>query len=75
MGTLDIHERSPSTKVRARVQLRGLVVRRSGFRAAASPVPAPCLGCGVIGKHLPGCGLDMGVDAMRPAPASDKETI
>jgi hypothetical protein len=71
MGTLDIHERFPSTKVRARLQLSGLVVRRSGFRAAAAPVPAPCPVCHVVGDHLATC---MSMDAMHPAPASDKET-
>jgi hypothetical protein len=68
MGTLDIHERSPGTKMRARVQLRGLVVRRSGFRAAASPVPAVCPVCHVVGDHLATC---MSADAMHPAPAAE----
>jgi hypothetical protein len=27
--------------------------------------------CGVIDGHLPGCGLDMSVDAMLPAPAAE----
>lgn len=49
---------------RKKLQLRALIIKPRGLPPAVILAPRPCIGCGLVHGHVPGCGLDFGAPEM-----------